>query len=99
MDGEIPRQSGEENEVFIIRVWKPLPSRRVLKTLRESPKTTISASGRLEPLQMVSEPDTRRYACKEARGGHEAVCQQGCWAPKGGGLGGPTSIGLGNKCQ
>ena len=26
-------------------------------------------------------------------GGHEAVCQQGRWAPKGGGLEGPTLIG------
>ena len=26
-------------------------------------------------------------------GGHEAVCQQGCWALKRGGLGGSTSIG------
>ena len=29
---------GEENEVSVIRVWKPLPSRHVLKTLRGSPK-------------------------------------------------------------
>ena len=29
---------GEENEAFFIRVWKPLASRRVLKTLRGSPK-------------------------------------------------------------
>ena len=28
----------EENETFFIRVWKPLPSRRALKTLRGSPK-------------------------------------------------------------
>jgi len=41
----------EENRVFFIRGWKPLPSRHVLKTLnlegkpeRESPKRTISAS-------------------------------------------------------
>ena len=44
---------GEENETFLIRVWKPLRSRRVLKTVRGSPKgktqrLTISASGRLE---------------------------------------------------
>ena len=26
------------NEAFLVRVWKPLPNRRVLKTLRESPK-------------------------------------------------------------
>ena len=33
-----PSSVGEENETFFIRVWKPLPSRRVLKTLRGSPK-------------------------------------------------------------
>ena len=27
---------GEVNETFFIRVWKPLPSRCVLKTLREA---------------------------------------------------------------
>ena len=31
--------------------------------------------------------------------GHEVVCQHGCWASKGGGLGGPTLIGEGNECQ
>ena len=35
---------GEGNEIFFIRVWKPLPSTRVSKTLRESPKKTISVS-------------------------------------------------------
>ena len=29
---------GKENETFFIKVWKPLPSKRVLKTLRGSPK-------------------------------------------------------------
>ena len=29
---------GEENETPFIRVWKPFPIKRVLKTLRESPK-------------------------------------------------------------
>ena len=47
---------GEENKTFFIRVWKPLPRRRVLKILegkpeRESSKKTIFASGGLEPLQ------------------------------------------------
>ena len=27
---------GEDNETFFIRVWKPFPSRHVLKTLRGS---------------------------------------------------------------
>ena len=29
---------GEKNETFFIKVWKPLSSRRVLKTLKEKPK-------------------------------------------------------------
>ena len=29
---------GKGNKVFFVRVWKPLPSRRVLKTLRGSSK-------------------------------------------------------------
>ena len=33
-----PRLVGEENGTFFTRVWKPLPSKRVLKTLRGSPK-------------------------------------------------------------
>ena len=37
------------------------------KLRRESPKRTISASGGLEPLQMVSKPDTERYASEEAK--------------------------------
>ena len=52
----------EENKTFFIRVWKPLTSRRILKTLRGSPKRTISASGELELLQMVLELDTGRCA-------------------------------------
>ena len=31
----------EENETSFIRVWKPLPNRRVLKTLRESSKEKV----------------------------------------------------------
>ena len=34
VDFEIPTSVGEENKAFFIRVWKPLPSRHVLKTLR-----------------------------------------------------------------
>ena len=29
---------GEENKTFFIRVWKTLPNRRTLKTLKRSPK-------------------------------------------------------------
>ena len=95
---------------ILIRVWKPLPSKRVLKTLRRSPKgkakednmKTVSASCRLGLLQMVSEPGTGRCASEEAEpkeGGHEVVCPQGRLALKGGGLGGFTSIGEENECQ
>ena len=51
---------------------------------------------------MILESDIGRCAREEAesrRGEHQAVCQQGCWALKGGGLRGPTSIGEGNECQ
>ena len=54
------------------RMWKPFPSGCVLKTLRGKPKRenlnrTISFSGGLGLLQMVSEPDTRRCASEEAK--------------------------------
>ena len=29
---------GVRNKIFILRMWKPLPSRRVLKTLKGNPK-------------------------------------------------------------
>ena len=91
---------GERNT---LRVWKPLPTRHVLKNLegkfhRDSPKSTISATGGLGSLQIVSERDTGQCA-------NEVVCQQGCWGPKGwtrrshiwaskgGGLGDPASVG------
>ena len=62
---------GEETETFFIRVWKPLLSRCVLKTvrltaLRNGPKRIISASGGLGLLQMVSEPNTGWCASKDA---------------------------------
>ena len=56
----------EDNETPFIRVWKPLPNRRILKTLRGSPKRTMLANGGLGPLQMVSEPDIGRCASEEA---------------------------------
>ena len=44
---------GEENETLFIRVWKPLPSIRLLKEKpkRKSPKKTISADGGFRLLQ------------------------------------------------
>ena len=47
------RMLGPEWRAFFIRVWKSLPSRCVLKTLRKSPKRTISASSGFGLLQMV----------------------------------------------
>ena len=54
------------------------------KPERESPKRTISASDGLGPLQMVLELDIERCASEVVvpqRSRHEAVCQQGRWAP------------------
>ena len=59
---EIPH--GEGNETFLIIVCKPLPSRRVLKTLRESPKRTISASYELRLLQRVKTRSVGLGCCK-----------------------------------
>ena len=75
-------------------MWKSLPSRHVLKTLRgsskgKSPKRTISSSGGLEPLQMISKPDGRLSLEGD---GYKTVCQQGCWTSKGGGLGVPHRL-------
>ena len=38
LDCEIPHRLGRRTKHFFMGVWKPLPSRRVLKTLRGSPK-------------------------------------------------------------
>ena len=48
---------GEGNEAFLMRVWKPLPSRRVLKPLamHNGLKRTIFACSGLELLEMVLE--------------------------------------------
>ena len=57
------------------------------KPERENPKRTISTSGRLGPLQMISEPHIGRCANEETE-------------PRGGDkLGGPTSIGERNECH
>ena len=90
---------GEQNILY--KGVKSLPSRPVLKTLRESSKRTIFVSGGLGLLLMVSKLDTERYASEEVEsrkaGGHEAVCHQGRWAPNGGGLEGPTLVEEENK--
>ena len=54
MDLRDPISVGEGNETFFIMVWKPLPSRRILKTLGGKPKEDkVSASGVLGLLQTV----------------------------------------------
>ena len=52
---EIPHQLGTRMKYL---VWKPLPIKCILKTLRESLKRTISTSGGLGPLQTVLKLDT-----------------------------------------
>ena len=50
------------------------------KNLEGSPKRTISASGGLGLLQMISEPDIGDVPVRRLSpegGGHKAVCQQG----------------------
>ena len=56
----------EERNIFHIRVWKPLPSKRVLETFKESPKK-ISTSGRLGLLQMVLELDLGLCVSEDTR--------------------------------
>ena len=70
-----PTLVGDENETFRIRVWKPLPNRRVLKLVRNGPKWTIFASGQLGLLQIVSELDTERCASKDARPPRGVDCE------------------------
>ena len=101
-----PTSVGEENETFFIWVWKPLPSICILKALRgspkESPKRTISASGGLGLLQMISKPDTGQCANEEAepwRGRTQGDMPARTLGLEGGGLGGLTSIGEWNECQ
>ena len=58
---------------------------------------TISVSGGLGLLQMVSEPNIGPCANEESKpapkeGGHEAMCQQGRWVPKRDGLGVPYQL-------
>ena len=63
---------GEENETPFIRVWKPLSSIRVLKTLRGSPK------GKAQRGQYLLAAGLGRYgissgnACRRRAGGKDA---------------------------
>ena len=72
------------------------------KPERESPKRTISASGRLGPLQMVLESDIKRCA-SEAEPRKEVdtrrYASKNVGPRRGCGLWDPTSIGEENECQ
>ena len=69
MDCEIPHRVGGERNILYKGVEiSPLQTR--FKNLegkpeRESPKKTIFTNGGLGLLQMISEPDTRRYASED----------------------------------
>ena len=70
VDCEIPHRLGEGIQTFLKTVWKPLPSRGVLKvvrltTIRNEPKWIIFTSGGLEMLQKISESITRRGASED----------------------------------
>ena len=69
------------------------------KNLSGSPKRTISANGGLWLLKMVSEPNNERCASKEATPRKKVNTRRCARALKGVGIGGPISIGEGNKCQ
>ena len=60
-------------------MWKPLPSRRVLKTLRGSPKRTTFASGGFGSLQMVSEPDNGQCGSEDSESRRRVDCEIPHW--------------------
>ena len=78
-----PTSVREGNEIFLIRVRKPLPSRRVLKPWGEAQRG-IFASWGLELLQMVLEPAPDGVLAKTL-------------GPQGGGLWDLTSVGEENE--
>ena len=72
------------------------------KSERESPKRTMSASGGLGLLQMISKLDIRRCASEETklqRGVDTRRCASKDAELRRGWIGGPTLIGEGNECQ
>ena len=69
-----------ENETFLIWVWKHLPNRRVLENremtaIRNGPKQTISTSGELGLLQMVSELGIERCASEDVGSPRGVDCE------------------------
>ena len=93
-------------DVGSIRVWKPLPSRRVLKTLRGSLKRKAQRRQYLLAVGLgcykwYQSQNTGRCASEEADPWRR-VDMRRCvrrWVLKGGGLGSPTSIRERNECQ
>ena len=81
----------EGNKALFIEVWKLLPSKHILKTLKESPKGKTQRGQYLLEVSLVcykwyqsqtpSNVLARRLSPKG--GGHEVVWQQGRWALKG----------------
>ena len=84
-----PTSVGEGNKAFLVRVWKPLPSRRVLRTLRGSPKG--KAQGGQHQLA-VGLGCYKRYQSQSP--GSMPVRTLG---PQEGRLWDPTSVGEGNE--
>ena len=74
---EIPRWLEGENEVFLIRMWKPLSSTRILKTVRLMTirKWIISASGGLGLLQMVSVPGIGLRTSEDVEASRRVDCE------------------------
>ena len=102
-----PTSVREENEASFIRVWKPLPSRRVLKTLKGSPKGKAQRGqyllavslGRYKRYQSQTPGDLTTRRLNPKGGWTQGGVPARTLGPEGGELGGPTWIGEGNKCQ
>ena len=85
----------EQNILY--RVWKSLSRIRDLKSLRESSKGKVQRRqyllmmglGHYKWFQSQTRGDVPVRRLSLEGDGHEVVCQQGCWAPKRGGLGVP----------
>ena len=71
------RRRGEENETFLIKEWKLLPSRRALKALRRNPK------GKVQRGQYRLAMDLGCYKCFQSQDTGQCACQQGRWPPMG----------------
>ena len=86
-----PTSVGEENETFFIRVWKPLPSRRVLKPWGLRWYVTGQSGQYLLAVglscykwyQIHTLSDVPAKRLSPEGGEHETVCQQGCWLQRG----------------